>query len=292
MKKSLYIIIILFIVFIGTAEGLMAKAEVEYTDTGLTINNNKIFINSNIESNSGENNICIASAINEKECILKTKICMYKCENLILSVDNKGIFYMEDEFNLKFYDLKSKKEEHIISGIYKLLSKYEIDKNEVNFMDDHYFNSFTDKSLNPEKNKLAVEIVYNDDETMSTVTHMVCIVDINKLSAGDENYIECPIITNKMKNFDSTKVPDNTWKNDQLPVLNGWTDNKAVEITTKKGDDFVLNTDDNKLESKSGNVTSEYTTALAAVLSLLGVLGILGFVLAKRGKKRRLGFKS
>jgi hypothetical protein len=284
MKKTLYITIILFIVFIGLIQISKANVEENYTNIGLTINNNKIFINSNIEANSSENNICIESGINKKECILKTNICMYKCENLILPVDEKGIFYMEDEFNLKFYDINSKKDIYISSAISRILSPYEVDHDMSNLTwDDRYFNSFTDKSLNAEKNKLAVEIVYNDPATTATLTSMLCVVDINKLSAGNEDYVECPVVTTEMRNLDYPKIPKNIWKSEELPILNGWTDDKTISIKTDKGDNFTLDTVSNTLENKSRNIFYVLALSIAGIL----VLGGIGYAVMRMKKKRK-----
>jgi len=276
--KNILITLFITLSFISYAS---AEGNPEYIDSGFKINNQTIWIGFNLMS---ENNICVDIDENKKECLFHCQFCniplfqdadgMY-----MLPVDNKGIFYMEDEFHLKYYDLNSKKDVQIINGIYKLLSDYEIDEDVANFMDDRYFNPFTDNSLNSEKDKLAIEIAYNDPPTMEVLAPMICIIDMEKLSANNEDYIKCPIITKEMRNIDYTKVPENTWESGELPILSNWTNDDKINIKTEVGDDYVLDVDNNTLEKKPSNYVSLVITAL----SLFGIVGIV-FFLRRKGK--------
>jgi len=290
MKQFINIILIFIFILIIHGYTFADENNQKYFDSGFLINNKKIWI---LDSPPylKENSVCTESDNGKKDCIFACYFCgedeKSKKERAILPVDGKGIFYVEDEFNLKFYNIESKKDISISSAIGKMLKPYEIDHDMPNLTwDDRYFNPFTDKSLNAEKNKLAIEIVYNDPATMATLTSMVCIVDINKLSADNEDYIECPVITEEMRNLDYAKVPGNTWKSEQLPVFNGWTDNKTVEIKTKKGDDFVLNVANNTLEEKSRSFIFNkiFLITVALVLFLLGVLTTI-LIIKKGGDK-------
>lgn len=283
--------------------GVSADNGPEYLNSGYTIDNSTIWI---LDSPPYQrnNNVCLENEGVTKYCLFACYFCSeneaIKEERSLLPVDKKGIFYFEDEFNLNFYNIRTKEIADISNAIARLIGAHEIDSDLHNLIwDDRYFNSFTDKSLSPDKKRLAVEVVYNDPPTMDVRASMICNVDIEKLSQNEEGYVECPIVTKEMRNLDLTNIPGNTWNNtEDMPVLEGWKEDGSLDIEAVKIPPYLpvkpAYDDPQALAVAGGDKETENATEMekgASGLSLWGggsvitILIFAGFIYLKKRSK-------
>ena len=242
----------------------------EYIDSGQKIGDQTIWYGYKLDS---DENICIGSEDGEKKCIFSCYWCdialFQDTDDMhMLPLNNKGILFQADEFQVAYYDLNTRETIQVDGDIYKFINQYKIPDSGYS-LDDTHWAPFKDENFNEDKTKYALELNFYKPDDNEINDAMICILDIEKLINFEEGYFECPIVSDWLRRVETDEIESNLWKeNEEYPKFEKWEDGK-IEIETDENK-YILDTDNNTLEEKPFNYTY-----LIVLMLLIGSGGLL-----------------
>ena len=248
IKKIFFPIGILTLAIILNVTLLFAD---EYQELPYKYNGKQLLYNEAL-GRMNQNNICLENENNEIDCFIKCSYTFFE--------DGSFSFYMfpnETEFiciaegsDFKYYNLSTRHQVNIGNDIEKYLNQFTTSKSET-ALQESLFAPFENNrfSLDLTKYVLKIEDLGVGTGNGYSQTNALCVIDLNKLSIGDHDYFDCPILTD---NLDiNLKKVNNLWIGSDEVHFVKWLDNEKIEVKD------ILQTVDTPDGKKS--VSQQYT---------------------------------
>ena len=121
--KKLLITLLLILSLASITDFVNAEDKPKYFDTGYKVNGKTIWLLATAPI-SREDSICIENDNEQKECFSPCYFCRpnesEREENFLLPINDKGILYQADEFQVAYYDIETKEKVYISTYYLKI----------------------------------------------------------------------------------------------------------------------------------------------------------------------------